>query len=88
VPGDTPNYGNPHVTVERWNDSQYGAAFYLFTREPRAFEYVIREGLDMEGAPQRVRDLEHGRGDPHQGGDGLVQPRLRTGERPHRRRCR
>jgi hypothetical protein len=55
MPGEIPNYGNPHVTPQRWSDAQYGAALYLFTREARAFRYVTGDGIDKDGLLRACR---------------------------------
>ena len=43
-----PTYGNPHVTPQRWNDAQYGAAFLVFAGalNGRPFGLVVEDGID------------------------------------------
>lgn len=45
---EIPTFGNAAVTRSRWEDPQYGAAFYLFAHEPRAFDYVTPDGIEKE----------------------------------------
>lgn len=55
-----PTYGNRHVTADRWSNPQYGAAFYLFTRVPRAFGFVTDAGIEKAALLQASGTWSHG----------------------------
>ena len=55
-----PHNGNPHITPARRQDSQYGAALYVFDAIGRGHDCVIAEGIDKEGLLRASGAWAHG----------------------------
>ena len=57
---------NPYVSIDRWRDQQYGAAFYLFAclrwadKRRSCFSFVVSGGIEKGKLLRTIRPWSHG----------------------------